>query len=665
MSGKLTYRPEIDGLRAVAVGVVVLYHAGLGFPGGYIGVDVFFVISGFLITQIILQDLESGSFTMMRFWERRIRRIMPALLAMMLLVLLAGWFLLLPPAYHELGRSSLWQLIFLSNVFFWRHTGYFDGLADEKPLLHTWSLSVEEQFYLCVPLFLAALWKYGRCPRQGITLAVGGLTVASFFVSLSWMQSDKGAAFYLLPSRAWELGMGALLGTLPASFFPKSRASAEVAAWIGILMVIYASQTFDAETAFPGANALWPCIGTTAVIWAGCNRQRNSVALVLSMKPLVWVGLLSYSLYLWHWPLFAFYNYWDLRPADAPPALLERWALVGATLILAYFSYRFVEQPFRRREFCATRCALFVTSALASAACLVFALGIYLSQGIPIRVSRAAQVFSSAVLEAAAPGLARTTSQEDVSKGHLIKLGTPGAEPSVLVWGDSHATCLLPAFDMALAERGLGGLAATSPGTAPLLDFYRVSKSGLNEKAVQYSNAVVERVQRDKIPHVFLVARWSGYIPRAASGRDGYGDADNQLRATLEALSKAGAKTWVVLEVPAHHVAVPKALAYAEMFGGNDAKFWAKPAEKNIFQEEPFNIELIQSMGGRVIDLRPLFLNGDSGRYVVQLNGRSLYRDEHHLVPYAAETLVAPYLSELFGDESLFLIAPEQLSHQR
>jgi len=200
----LKYRPDIDGLRAIAILAVVLFHFELGLPGGYVGVDVFFVISGYLITKLILADLEQNRFSMLAFWERRVRRLMPAMFVMIGTVLVAGYFLLLPEAYKELAESVVWQMFFLSNAYFWLTTGYFAGPAEEKPLLHTWSLSVEEQFYLLVPLLMLACWRYGRDRAGVVRMCIAVIAVGSFLVSVYTVAHHRSVAFYLLPSRAWD-----------------------------------------------------------------------------------------------------------------------------------------------------------------------------------------------------------------------------------------------------------------------------------------------------------------------------------------------------------------------------------------------------------------------------------------------------------------------------
>ncbi|HYK43019.1 MAG TPA: acyltransferase, partial [Thermoanaerobaculia bacterium] len=317
-SSSLSYRPEIDGLRGVAVVLVVLFHAGFGCPGGYVGVDVFFVISGFLITSLIWKDLEGERFTFARFWERRARRIVPALVAVVAATLFAGWFLLLPADYERLGRSAASQAVFAANVHFWLTGGYFAPAAAEQPLLHTWSLALEEQFYWIVPVALFLVFGARRFERRRssmILAAIGCGIVSSFTLSVWGVAHHPSAAFYLLPTRAWELLLGSLVAFLPMRSQPsQGRAVRELAAIGGVALILLAAFGYRATTPFPGAAALAPCLG--AALWIRSNGRETSASpaptlagSVLSRPLPVFVGLASYSLYLWHWPFLAFARY--------------------------------------------------------------------------------------------------------------------------------------------------------------------------------------------------------------------------------------------------------------------------------------------------------------------------------------------------------------------
>ena len=343
---RFAYRPEVDGLRAVAVLSVVLFHGGFGsFAGGYVGVDVFFVISGYVITSILLADLDAGSFSLAGFYERRVRRIAPAFLLVTLVCLPAAWLWLTPHALAEFGASVIWACAFLANIFFLDHSDYFDGEMDLKPLAHTWSLAVEEQFYLVFPALLALMT---RARRIAPVWWLGAIALASLAYAEYASSFSPQAAFYLLPSRMWELLLGSLVAWRlyrhDGSATGAGRWYAELAAVLGLLLIAFSVVTYDVETPVPGLVALVPTGGAALVILFA--RGSNWTGRLLGSGPLVGVGLISYSTYLWHQPLFAFYRH-------ATKASLAPWTallLAAASLGLGYLSWRFVETRFRRRE---------------------------------------------------------------------------------------------------------------------------------------------------------------------------------------------------------------------------------------------------------------------------------------------------------------------------
>jgi len=339
----MQYRAEIDGLRALAVVPVILFHAGFdGFAGGYVGVDVFFVISGYLITSIILADLENESFSLREFYERRARRILPALFVVCLLCMPFAWFLLLPADLNSFAKSLLAVATFTSNFYFWLGDGYFSPATDSLPLIHTWSLAVEEQFYILFPLLLMALWR----TRAGIAVWVlAAVFVLSLILSQQSAAYAPAAAFYLLPTRVWEL----LLGSF-AAFYLRGKAGqpslpmSNGFSIAGVLLIVYAVLTFDEETRFPGFAALLPTVGTFLIIVFAT--KATLINTLLSLQPLVGVGLISYSAYLWHQVLFAFLR----QPLAGTPNDLKFVLAIFASLGLAFLTWKFVELPMRNRS---------------------------------------------------------------------------------------------------------------------------------------------------------------------------------------------------------------------------------------------------------------------------------------------------------------------------
>ena len=340
-----SYRPEIDGLRALAVVPVILFHAGIGAcAGGYVGVDVFFVISGYLIASIIVEEMREGRFSFLTFFERRARRIIPALYAMLLVTIPLAWWFMLPDNLENFGQSLFATVAVSNNVLLWLSSGYWDLANEFKPLLHTWSLGVEEQFYFVFPLLLSLLIPRGTrlSVRIFAIIAVVSLLAAQWFV-----MSKPLMAFFLLPMRAWELLLGVLFAITRTRGKPHQLAGGSVASaacWIGLVLILAPVFLFDPKTPFPGVAALAPTLGTLLLIMYASSG--NLVGRVLSNRVPVGIGLCSYSAYLWHQPLLAFLRLLSPEPPTLGPVLLA----IAATALLAFLSWRFVERPFRSRE---------------------------------------------------------------------------------------------------------------------------------------------------------------------------------------------------------------------------------------------------------------------------------------------------------------------------
>lgn len=341
----IKYRADIDGLRGLAVVPVVLFHAQVSlFSGGYVGVDVFFVISGYLITTLLWGDIQQERFSILKFYERRARRILPALFSIILFSLAAGYFLLLPNDFHNLASSALSSVLFYSNVFFWREFASFLGALELQPLLHTWSLAVEEQFYIFFPILLWCIVKWKRSILVG-AIALGG--TGSFFLSVWASSIDPAGNFFLIPTRAWELAVGSLLALGVFGSPNQVQLLRGLAGVTGLGAICSAVFFYDIHTDFPGLAAALPVFGTAAIIWAGSASAATPsfVTRLLSLKPFVFVGLISYSLYLWHWPLLVFARHWFTQTQLSALATALIFAL---SFVLAILSWRFIERPFRR-----------------------------------------------------------------------------------------------------------------------------------------------------------------------------------------------------------------------------------------------------------------------------------------------------------------------------
>jgi peptidoglycan/LPS O-acetylase OafA/YrhL len=349
----LNYRAEIDGLRAIAVLPVILFHAGFElFSGGFVGVDIFFVISGYLITTILIEDIEKQQFSILNFYERRARRILPLLFFVMLCCMPFAWAWLAPDKMKDFSQSLVAVSLFVSNVLFWSETGYFDTASEEKPLLHTWSLAVEEQYYLLFPVFLILAWRFGK---DRVFWTVVLLASLSFLLSEWGWRNQPTANFYLAPSRAWELLSGSIAAFIVQKYGVKND---NTFASMGLIAILYSIFFYDHTIPFPSAFALVPVLGVVLIIlFAG---QKTIVAKLLSFRPFVGIGLISYSAYLWHQPLFAFARVKLIEE----PSLLFMLALSISSLVLALFSWYVIETPFRKRHVFKAQGPLLVASAV-------------------------------------------------------------------------------------------------------------------------------------------------------------------------------------------------------------------------------------------------------------------------------------------------------------
>ena len=334
----MKYRPEIDGLRALAVIPVILFHAGFElFSGGFVGVDVFFVISGYLITTILIDDIENKRFSIINFYERRARRILPAMFFVMLVCIPFAWMLMMPSQMKDFSQSLVAVSLFASNILFWRESDYFAAATEEKPLLHTWSLAVEEQYYVLFPIFLILAWRYGK---NRVFWMIVVMAAVSLLLSEWGWRNKASANFYLAPTRAWELLAGSI-----AAFIVQKRGVQKnnFLALLGLSAIIFSIFAYDEGTPFPSVYALVPVVGVVFLVLYA--EKETLAARLLSTKVFVGVGLISYSAYLWHQPLFAFAR---IRLIEHPPLTLML-SLSVAAIILAYLSWKYVEQPFRNK----------------------------------------------------------------------------------------------------------------------------------------------------------------------------------------------------------------------------------------------------------------------------------------------------------------------------
>lgn len=506
----MEYRREIDGLRAVAVIPVILFHAGFeAFKGGFVGVDVFFVISGYLITTIILTEKEQGTFSLINFYERRTRRILPALFLVMLATLPFAWLWLLPLDMVSFSQSLVAVATFSSNIFFWRTSGYW-GLDNELvPLLHTWSLAVEEQYYLVFPLFLMLMWRFRR---RWILSSFVVVAVASLFLAHWGAFQYPTANFFLLVTRGWELAIGASI----AFYFLYRNSSGQARrvpnivheglGVLGLLMIGYAVFAFDENVPFPSLYALVPTVGTGLIVLF--SSSRSMTGRLLGTGPLVGIGLISYSAYLWHLPLFAFARYRSLTEPD--PLLLS--SLAGISMALAYLSWRFFEKPFRNKGVF-SRKAIFTFAAAAS----IFFIGIGLSGhatgGWPGRIDRKLQAsVETAEIRIPDTELCLTNSGRDRPIKNSCTL-VASDDTFAYLLGDSHAIAVTYEMKNAFQQSGMGLIQATERGCPPVQDVYVYVSEADKLRCYEHNEEVFLHLEgASNVQYVILLARWALYL---------------------------------------------------------------------------------------------------------------------------------------------------------
>jgi peptidoglycan/LPS O-acetylase OafA/YrhL len=460
------YREDIDWLRAIAVLAVVAFHfQAPAVYGGFVGVDIFFVISGYLITGIIWSEIAAGHFSFARFYERRVRRLLPALYAMVVLTALPSFHYLLTSERSEFFRSAAAVVTFTSNIFFWLQTGYFDHAAVEKPLLHTWSLAVEEQFYLALPLLLWALLRGKRDGRLVLPVALGALTLASFALGVFLMRTDRSAtAFFMSPPRAWEFLVGGLIA-LPSVPVLRNGLAQRTARAIALVMLAIPIFSLREGPGFPGVNALLPCLGATLFIWSGIGVPTQARVPYSPLSIAAFFGRISYSLYLWHWPLFTFARF---SKASLVLGASDKIGLFALTVAISYLSWRFVEQPFRNRALVPTRRDAFRLAAVSSAVLLAASVAGVLLSSRPTESDRAAAQLEAYDAYAYRP-LYRFGSCFAPASGTFDEscLAPAADKTNVLLWGDSLAAHYFYGLSRNAGPQGVNVLQATDPACMP------------------------------------------------------------------------------------------------------------------------------------------------------------------------------------------------------
>lgn len=549
MSDRPAFRADIQGLRAIAVGSVVLFHAfPSAVPGGFVGVDVFFVISGYLITKIIVREIDKQKFSIANFYRRRVRRIFPALLLVCAACFAAGSYLLSPGQFAELGRNLVSTSLFLANVDFWHSSGYFDGLASVKPLLHMWSLAVEEQFYIFFPPLIVLLRRLGSWRVVAATLV--GLLLCSLFVSELLVRRAPNTAYYLMPSRAYELLIGGIvaIGVVPA---PSRQLWRNATSILGLICILVSSFGFTERLPFPGILALLPCIGTAAVIHAG-QVAPTAGGLMISGRPFRLVGDLSYSLYLWHWPVLAF-----TRTALASQLAARTAALaVGFAFVAALLTTKYVERPFLRKDFprlpylVIAVATIMVTSAVGTFT--------YAHKGFASRFTASArsQFAASSDFNRRRVECHDAGNRERPYDAYCV-YGT-NTPPDVVVWGDSHGAEVVVPLGERAEEFGRSVRQITSSACPPARGY----SSPERPRCADHNEAVLMSIVDDDAVRVVVLLVNQAHYSNTAALKRGY-------EATVRALLEAKKDVVIIQPIPTMPVEPPSAVGMAVQHGRN------------------------------------------------------------------------------------------------
>lgn len=654
------YKPDIDGLRAIAVLGVILFHAGLPLPGGYVGVDVFFVISGYLITQIILRESSENRFTMINFWKRRILRILPASSLVCLTTLLVGYVILDPDWFTLLGKAAIAQSLMVANIYFMRSGGYFAETSELQPLLHTWSLAVEEQFYMFFPLILVFFLRKTRIAVPALIIG----TLASLALSISGTHSDPSATFYLLPTRAWELAAGGLLAIMESKIRLKNTVR-ELVAWVGLAAIVLPMMIYSKSTPFPGLAAIPPVLGTVLLIAA--NRNTGTfVGRTLSKKYFVAIGLTSYSLYLWHWPVLVFFKHCMVEQSA-----VSIFSALSITALLSWLSWRFVEIPFRSSKTLRKSARAFAFGAALAGTTITAGIVVWQMQGLPSRIDSHSQALFDDVTWYG--GEYETLSDHGVAIG-VVKDGD--SSPDFVLWGDSHGMVVADLVDKISKEQSLSGMALLSRGRPPVTGLWKPMKGSKQQsETTEINNARYDAIINSGTKSVILIARWDGMIhgmlPTEIDEVAGVSanfnmvvDSPDQIpspdvsKAALERqLSKMiqnfetkGIKVWLLIQVPASTRARVARDYYIlrrfPMFNSDD--FGLDTHRDEYESTRVDSLKVFNSINtNNLIIVDPIHSFYRERKNLLLYQDRAFYRDEDHLTRPGADHYLRPAISSI------------------
>ena len=631
----MKYRVEIDGLRALAVMPVIFFHAGFEwFSGGFVGVDVFFVISGYLITTIIISEMAEGKFSIVNFYERRARRILPALFFVMAACLPFAWLWFTPSELKDFGESLVAVSIFSANILFWLESGYFDTASELKPLLHTWSLAVEEQYYILFPIFLIFAWKLGV---KWILI----LLSIVFFISLAAAQwgayNMSSANFYLLPTRGWELLVGVFIAFyLKHNTHFNSHSINQLLSLAGFGMIVYSIIAFDKTTPFPSLYTLIPTIGTGLLIL--CAVPKTFIHKLLSLKFFVWIGLFSYSAYLWHQPLLAFTRHRFMGEVSDLILIF----LCIFSLLIAWFSWRFVEFPFRQKnKIDRKKFVFFSVSSLIIF--IVFGLSIHQKNGFSGRFDS----HQLSYLNMTAEGRKDRNYDCHLERSEYAVtgciFGDQSIPPNFALVGDSHAGAIHDQMGQAFRKSEKSFILYAKDACPPSIGLEDKSKSFQN--CSLFNLGAIEDIVKNGISSVVLFSRFTWYVEQERL-QSPIGVKLKNIRAFISELRKRDIRVLVIEPIPEMELDAPKrkffSLVYKVPMPTINRIFYEESIKKSFdILIEPF----IDDIGFEIVNTSDIFCNEYD--CFVERNGDLLFYDNNHPSISASKKIVEKILKAL------------------